>query len=66
MFSLLLPLSHPLPVGRQLIGRVQNQKTEYGFVEIKNGFICVSCGTSSRGRVIRQNENRGNLVASRG
>ena len=49
MFSLLFPLSYPSPVGHQLRGRVQSRTTEYGFVEGKNGFICVSWGTSSRG-----------------
>jgi hypothetical protein len=48
MFSLLFSLSQPSPVGHQPIARVQSRKTEYGFVEGKNGFICVSCGTSRR------------------
>jgi hypothetical protein len=45
IFSLPFLLSHPSPVGHPLRGRVQKWKTEYGFVEGKNGFNCVSCGT---------------------
>src|SRR5262249_7895009 len=48
IFSLLFPLNHPSPVGHQLMGKVQNRKTEYDFVEGKNGFICVSSGTFTR------------------
>jgi hypothetical protein len=43
--SLLFLLSHPSPVGHPLRRRVQKRKTLYGFVEGKNGFNCVSCGT---------------------
>ena len=54
-------LNHPSPVGHQLMERVQNRKTEYDFVEGKNGFNCVSCGTHRRWtslrHVIRQHEN---------
>jgi hypothetical protein len=61
IFSLLFLLSHPSHVGHPLRKRVQKRKTEYGFVEGKNGFNCVSCGTHRGGRaerrVLRQNEN---------
>jgi hypothetical protein len=57
MFSLLFPLSHPSPVGHQPRRRVQNRTTEYGFVEGKNGFICVSWGTFESRRVVRSNGN---------
>lgn len=43
--SLLFLLSHPSPVGHPRKRRVQKRKTLYGFVEGKNGFNCVSCGT---------------------
>jgi len=41
---------------------VQKWKTEYGFVEGKNGFNCVSCGTrpvKGPGVSFAKNENRG-------
>ena len=65
MFSLLFPLSHPSPVGHQLRRRVQNRTTEYGFVGGKNGFICVSWGTSSRSVSFAQTGTRRNSPLSR-
>ena len=50
IFSLLVLLSHPSPVGHPLRVRVQMRKTKYGFVEGKKGFNCVSCGTRPGGR----------------
>jgi hypothetical protein len=44
----------PSPVGHPLKKRVQKRKTEYGFVEGKNGFNCVSCGTHRGGRAERR------------
>jgi hypothetical protein len=38
-------LSHPPPISHLLRKRGSKRKTEYGFVEGKNGFNCVSCGT---------------------
>jgi hypothetical protein len=62
IFSLLFLLSHPLPVGHRLRKRVQKRKTEYGFVEGKNGFNCISCGTPRvERRILRQNENPAGL-----
>jgi hypothetical protein len=45
IFSLPFLLSHSSPVGHPLRRRVQKRKTLYGFVEGKNRFNCVSCGT---------------------
>jgi hypothetical protein len=39
---LLVLLSRPSPIGHSLRGRVQKRKTEYDFLEGKNGFNCVS------------------------
>jgi len=64
MFSLLFPLSHPSPVGHQPRRRVQNRTTEYGFLEGKNGFICVSWGTSSRSVSFAQTGTRRNSPLS--
>jgi hypothetical protein len=62
IFSLLFLLSHPLPVGHRLRKRVQKRKTEYGFVEGKNGFNCISCGTRrAERRILCQNENPAGL-----
>jgi hypothetical protein len=47
IFSLPFLLSHPLPVGHPLRGRIQRPKTKYGFTNGKYGFNCVSCGTHS-------------------
>jgi hypothetical protein len=57
-FSLLLLLSHPSPIGHSLRKRGSKAETEYGFVEGKNGFNCVSCGTRrAEWRSLWQNEN---------
>jgi hypothetical protein len=58
--SLLFLLSHPSPVGHPLRRRVQKRKTLYGFVEGKNGFNCVSCGTH---RAFSQNEDPARAVS---
>jgi hypothetical protein len=50
IFSLLFLLNRSSPIGHPTRGRVQKRKTENGFVEGKNGFKCVSCGTHGSGR----------------
>src|SRR5262245_54792717 len=45
IFSLPFLLSHPLPVGHSLRRKVQKRRKNSGFVNGKNGFNCVSCGT---------------------
>src|SRR5262245_3816085 len=46
IFSLLFLLSHPSPVGHPLRRMVQSQSGNMVSSKAKNGFNCVSCGTS--------------------
>jgi hypothetical protein len=48
IFSLLILLGHPSPVGHPAVRERSKARTEFGFVQGKNGFNCVSCGTHRR------------------